>query len=84
MYPASRIMRRARTYYADRIAVIDGDTRLTYAQFSDRIDRLAGALIGLGLRRGDRVAILDWNSLRYLEAYYACLQAGLAFMPLNA
>ncbi len=77
-------MRRARTYYADRIAVIDGDIRLNYAQFADRIDRLAGALTGLGLRRGDRVAILDWNSLRYLETYYACLQAGLAFMPLNA
>ena len=77
-------MRRARTYYADRIAVVDGDTRLTYARFADRIDRLAGALIGLGLRRGDRVAILDWNSLRYLETYYACLQTGLTFMPLNA
>ena len=84
MYPASRIMRRAREFHADRIAVIDGETRLTYAQICDRIDRLASALIGLGLAPGDRVAILDTNSLRYLETYYACLQAGVAFMPLNS
>jgi long-chain acyl-CoA synthetase len=84
LYPASRIMRRARDLFSNRVAVIEGDTRLSYAQFADRIDRLASALAGLGLRRGDRVAILDGNSLRYLEAYYACLQAGLAFMPLNS
>ncbi len=84
MYPVSRILHRARDFYGARTAVIDGDTSLTYAQFSDRVDRLSSALLGLGLEQGDRVAILDHNSFRYLEAYYACAQAGLAFMPLNA
>lgn len=83
MYPVSRILSRARTFHADRPAVIDGDIRLTYSQLADRVDRLASALVGLGLEPGDRIAILDWNSLRYLEAYYACAQAGLAFLPLN-
>ncbi len=84
MYPVSHILRRARTYYGGRTAVIDGEASLTYAELSDRVDRLAIALRGIGLERGDRVAILDHNSLRYLEAYYACAQAGFAFMPLNA
>ena len=84
MYPVSRILDRARVTFADRLAVVDGDKRLTYRQLADRVDRLASALAGLGLERGDRVAILDWNSLRYLEAYYACAQAGLAFLPLNS
>ena len=84
MYPVSRILRRARSFYPDRIAVVDGDDRLTYAELGVRVDRLASALLGLGLKRGDRVAILDWNSRRYLEAYYACAQAGLAFLPLNS
>ncbi len=84
MYPVSRILRRARGHYPGRTAVIDGAASLTYAALSDRVDRLASALLGIGLERGDRVAILDRNSLRYLETYYACAQAGVAFMPLNA
>ena len=58
--------------------------RLTYRQLGERVHRLAGGLLGMGLNRGDRVAILDWNSHRYLEMYYACAHAGLAFMPVNS
>ncbi len=84
MYPVSHILRRASAFYPGRTAVIDGAASLTYAELSGRVDRLASALRGIGLERGDRIAILDHNSLRYLEAYYACAQAGFAFMPLNA
>tara|TARA_R110000868_G_scaffold39376_7_gene137156 strand:+ start:8055 stop:9623 length:1569 start_codon:yes stop_codon:yes gene_type:complete len=84
MYPASRILDRAVRFFPDREAVIDGDVRLTYRQLGDRVNRLANALLGLGLVRGDRVAILDRNSYRYAEAYYACAVAGLTFMPLNS
>ena len=84
MYQVSRILDRARAVHANRIAVIDGDKRISYAALGERVDRLVNALGGLGLRRGDRVAILDWNSLAYMEAYYACAKAGLVFLPLNA
>jgi long-chain acyl-CoA synthetase len=84
MYPASRILDRAVRFFPDRPAMIDGDVRLTYRQLGQRANRLANALLGLGLEAGDRVAILDWNSHRYAEAYYACAIAGLTFLPLNS
>jgi long-chain acyl-CoA synthetase len=84
MYPLSHILARARALFAERTAVIDGDLQLTYRTLGERVDRLAGALRALGLAPGDRVAILDWNSHRYLEAYYACALAGVAFMPVNS
>lgn len=84
MYPASRILSRAVEFFPDRIALIDGEVRLTYRELGVRVNRLANALLALGLERGDRVAILDWNSYRYAEAYYACAVAGLTFLPLNS
>jgi long-chain acyl-CoA synthetase len=84
MYPASRILERAVQYFPDREAMVDKDVRLTYRQLGERVNRLANALLSLGLERGDRVAILDWNSHRYGETYYACAVAGLIFMPLNS
>ena len=84
MYPLAHILQRAIALYPERTAVIDGASRFTYRQLGERVHRLAGALLRIGLKRGDRVAILDLNSHRYLEAYYACAHAGLAFMPVNS
>lgn len=83
MYPVSSILERARYLFPERTAVVDGDRSYTYAELAERVDRLAGALRELGLIAGDRVAILDNNTHRYLEAYYACAKAGFVFMPLN-
>jgi len=84
MYPLAHVLERAAALYPERDALIDGALRLSYRGLADRVHRLAGALLSLGLGRGDRVAILDWNSHRYLEAYYACAHAGLAFLPVNS
>ena len=84
MYPASRILERAVKSFPDRIALVDGDVRLSYRELGIRVNKLANSLLDLGLTTGDRVAILDWNSHRYAEAYYACAIAGLTFLPLNS
>jgi long-chain acyl-CoA synthetase len=84
MYPLAHILQRALALYPERTAVVDGPLRLTYRKLAERVHKLAAALVKLGLKRGDRIAILDWNSHRYLEAYYACAHAGLAFMPVNS
>jgi long-chain acyl-CoA synthetase len=84
MYPLAHVLQRALALYPQRVAVVDGNLRLTYRELADRVHRLAAGLLGLGLKRGDRVAILDWNSHRYLEMFYACAHAGLAFMPVNS
>src|SRR5437899_5377681 len=75
--------RRARKIYPDRVAVIDGDSRWTYAQFLDRCDRWSAALQKLGISPGDRVAYLSPNTHAQLESYYAVPQAGAVLVPLN-
>src|SRR4051794_35010006 len=76
-------LRRSVRLYGDKVAAIDGETRLTYAEFGARVDRLAGALRDLGLARGDRVGLLMLNTFRYLELYYAVNLAGGVVVPLN-
>jgi long-chain acyl-CoA synthetase len=84
MYSLAHVLQRALALYPQRVAVVDGNLRFTYRQLAERVQRLAAGLLGLGLKRGERVAILDWNSHRYLEMFYACAHAGLAFMPVNS
>src|SRR3954454_2770609 len=75
--------RRARKLYPGRVAVIDGDSRWTYAQFLDRCDRWSTALQELGIGSGDRVAYLAPNSHAQLESFYAVPQIGAVLVPLN-
>jgi fatty-acyl-CoA synthase len=75
--------RRARRLYGPREAVVDGDLRLTYAQFFDRCDRWSARLQQLGVRRGDRVAYVAPNTHAHLEAYYAVPQLGAVLVPIN-
>ena len=75
--------RRARKLYPERVAVIDGDSRWTYAQFLDRCDRWSTALQELGIRSGDRVAYLSPNSHAQLESFYAVPQIAAVLVPLN-
>jgi long-chain acyl-CoA synthetase len=64
-------------------AIVCGADRLDYDALWSRCRRLAGYLDGLGLHRGDRVAIVAANCHRYLEAYLALPSAGYVIVPLN-
>ena len=75
--------RRARKIYPDRVAVIDGDSRWTYAQFLDRCDRWSAVLQKLGIGPGHRVAYLSPNTHAQLESFYSVPQAGAVLVPLN-
>jgi acyl-CoA synthetase (AMP-forming)/AMP-acid ligase II len=68
---------------ADRPATICRDRTRTTAESVDRIARLAGALTGLSVQRGDRVGILALNSDRYLEYFHAVPWMGAAINPVN-
>ena len=74
---------RAGRVFADRIAVIDGDRRFTYAEFLDRAMRLAGALHARGIVDGARVAVLAPNTHVLLEAHYGVPFAGAVLVALN-
>jgi long-chain acyl-CoA synthetase len=67
----------------DKIASVANQARYTFRQLDERINRLSSALAGLGLRRGERVAILALNHSRYLELYYGIPQLGAAVVPIN-
>src|SRR5437660_7276596 len=75
--------RRARKLYPERVAVIDGASRWTYAQFLDRCDRWSAVLQKLGIRPRDRVAYLSPNTHVQLESFYGVPQIGAVVVPLN-
>jgi fatty-acyl-CoA synthase len=80
--PVSFLVRAARVY-PERVAVIHGDRRITYAQFLERARRLAGALAAAGVGKGDTVAILAPNVPELLEAHYAVPMLGAVLCPIN-
>jgi fatty-acyl-CoA synthase len=78
-----RFLRYSSQQFSRRTAVVCGDQRFTYAQFSDRTARQAGALRSLGIKAGERVAFLGANCHRLLEGYYGVVEAGGILLPLN-
>ncbi|MFE7560018.1 long-chain fatty acid--CoA ligase [Kitasatospora sp. NPDC057500] len=79
-----RYVRRTAGHHPDAEAVVCGPVRLTYAELDDRSDRLATALRGMGLERGDRVATLAANRAELVVTEVALYKAGLARVPVNA
>src|SRR6195256_1449419 len=75
--------RRARKLYGAREAVVDGNLRLTYAQFFDRCDRWSAILQQLGVGQGDRVAYIAPNTHAQLTSFYAVPQLGAVLVPIN-
>lgn len=80
--PVSFLARAARVY-PNRIAVIHGERRISYAQFLERVRRLASALSGIGVGKGDTVAIVAPNIPEMLEAHYAVPMLGAVLCPIN-
>jgi fatty-acyl-CoA synthase len=57
--------------------------RFTYREFRNRVHQLAGALTAMGVRPGDTVAVMDWDSNRYLECFYAIPMIGAVLHTVN-
>ena len=77
------LLRRGRDLFGRNTAVIDGNRRVTYREFYERVVPSAAFFASLGLERGDRVAILLSNGPAYLELYYALPMGGFILVPLN-
>ena len=78
-----RCLHRAVDLYGKKTGVVCGARRFTYAEFGQRCERLATALLAEGVRRGERVAYLSFNNHQLLEGYYGVIQAHAVVMPLN-
>ncbi len=66
-----------------KTGVRDSRRALTYAQWDERANRLANALLARGLRHGDRVALLAYNAIEWMELYVGLSRAGLVAVPVN-
>jgi acyl-CoA synthetase (AMP-forming)/AMP-acid ligase II len=67
----------------NKLAVRDSTRRLTYAEWDCRASQLGAALLGLGLKPGDRVGVVAYNCLEWMEIYAGMARAGLVVVPLN-
>src|SRR4030043_253757 len=69
--------------FPKRTALIFEEKRFTYQEFNDRVNRFANALLRLGLRKGEKVATLLFNSNQFVEIFFATVKIGGVFTPIN-
>jgi acyl-CoA synthetase (AMP-forming)/AMP-acid ligase II len=69
--------------FPEQEILVFGTRRRTYGELWEQVCRLGNALRGLGVKRGDRVGVLQTNSDLYVAAYYAAAAIGAVFVPLN-
>jgi fatty-acyl-CoA synthase len=79
---AETVASHARTQ-PNKIGVRDSQRTLTYRAWDERANRLANALLGMGLVKRDRVALLAFNTIEWMEVYVALARAGLVAVPIN-
>ncbi len=78
-----RALARSAQRHPDKTAIVCEDRSWTYRQFNARVNRLANTLSGLGLIKGDKLAVLALNGPEYLEIYHATAKLGVWMVPIN-
>lgn len=79
----SMLLTKTARMFPDKAAFIHKDRHIAYSQFSVRVNRLANVLKQLGLKKGDNVAILQYNYPETYEAMFACFKSGMGAVPIN-
>jgi acyl-CoA synthetase (AMP-forming)/AMP-acid ligase II len=69
--------------YPDTVALKDKDRAFTYPEMNRRVNQLAHSLLSLGLRKGDKVAVLLENSIEIVEVFLATAKTGIIIVPIN-
>src|SRR5712692_3725747 len=77
------ILRFNARIFPDKVGARDLERAMTFREWNARSCRLANALLGSGLAKGDRVAVLAYNCVEWLEIYPATAKAGLVMVPVN-
>lgn len=75
--------RRSAARYPHKLAVVDGDVRLTFAEFDRRVDEIAAGLSRAGLAKGDTVALLSHNCWQFAVLAFATARLGVVLVPVN-
>jgi acyl-CoA synthetase (AMP-forming)/AMP-acid ligase II len=77
------ILRVNASKYGDKLAVKDSKRQMTFSEYNTRANRLANGLLNLGLKKGDRMAVISCNCLEFMEIYAATAKAGIVVVPIN-
>ncbi|HBH03334.1 MAG: AMP-dependent synthetase [Candidatus Rokubacteria bacterium RBG_16_73_20] len=77
------LLPRHARYRPDHPAVVFEDQRLTFRRFNARVNRLANALLGAGLAKGDKLATVLPNCLELLDVYWAAAKTGIVVVPMS-
>ena len=78
------LIRRAVNEYSNNMALVYKDTRMTFKELDQRVNRLAHGILHLGIRKGERVGMLLHNSCEFIEIDFALSKTGIVRVPLNA
>jgi len=81
--PLQRLLEESADRYPDRAAIIFRNSTITYGELNALADRFAAALKGLGVARGDRVALHLPNTPQFVISYYGALKAGAIITPVS-
>ncbi len=77
------MLERSARRFPDKAAIILGEQRLTFAELEEKSSRLAGSLVKLGVKKGERVATLLSNSPECVIIYFAIVKCGAVIVPLD-
>jgi fatty-acyl-CoA synthase len=77
------LLRRTAARRPDRLALVNGDVRWTYADLDLAVDRCATALAARGAARGDRIAVVSHNCWQYVVTSFALARLGVIMVPVN-
>ena len=77
------MVRRTSYHYPDKTALVFGEIRLTYSQLEEQCNQVANALIGLGVKKYDRVAILAHNTHHHVITWLGCAKIGAIYLAVN-
>ncbi len=79
-----QVLEKAAVESPDKVAIVDGDARITYSELNTRAEALAVGLAEMGFIKGDRIAIYMKNSLELVAAFYALQKIGVIVVWINA
>ena len=77
------LLKRAAARFPDRIAVTDGERRVTFTELERAANRFANHLVARGLKPGQKISTICNNSIEFVKALFGIHRAGLVWVPIN-
>ena len=77
------ILKRAAQRFPERVAVTDGERRVSFAEIERDANRFASYLVSRGLKPGEKISTICNNSVEFVKALFGIHRAGLVWVPIN-